>query len=545
MKINPIFINFKGATLNINSFSDSHGRLENLGDFFEIFKQNKKDLFLQDKAGVKNVTAIAGDWFMAGNVRGYLSQPKYNSQRFQLIFLNKFIKETKRLCASAITVFTVGNHEFDAGFYDFERCIRKMDAQVVATNVDFKNSKKSLQNEILKSYTIEIQDDKNPDLTHKALFLGVTSGNMKYYNRRLFGIDFIDNVAKAQATITKKDVQNTVNLIVEEINKFKKVNPKGAVILLDHFGGTFQEELLKQEKRINVILGAHEHKDYEEYRGTTLIAMLSQNFKKLQNIKLGFDDDGNVVSLQAHSYYSKKAKEKNAMHKFFEKIFAKDLRLNFSIPVNDDTKVLDTKGIRYQNSYLANFITDAILNRIRKKYPQTDFFAINASAIRGSLFTKNGGNVNNIDLLTTLNGIKDDEAEILISKMTGEQILDIILENLIANSISREKNPLLHYSGLKINKTLLLNGAKLNIPKKELINFITITKTGEPLRLDEEYTFANVEKFFIKSKNPLEKEIYTSSNTIKTGLNAKKEFRAHFFENIDEVSAKSEIRIIS
>ena len=105
MKINSQTTAFKGATLNINAFSDTHGQLENTGPFFEEIKENEKDLFLKDKKGTKDVIALAGDWYMAGNVTGYKSKPDYNSQRFQLIFFNKLIKELKTFSKNALSIF--------------------------------------------------------------------------------------------------------------------------------------------------------------------------------------------------------------------------------------------------------------------------------------------------------------------------------------------------------------------------------------------------------------------------------------------------------
>ena len=90
---------------------------------------------------------------------------------------------------------------------------------------------------------------------------------------------------------------------------------------------------------------------------------------------------------------------------------------------------------------------------------------------------------------------------------------------------------------------MLLKGYKAGVPKKDLIKFLTKINTGETLELDKSYNCANVEKFFKKNKNPQITAIFNSQNTKKTPLNAKDEFRKHFFESIDEVKASNEIRI--
>lgn len=143
----------------------------------------------------------------------------------------------------------------------------------------------------------------------------------------------------------------------------------------------------------------------------------------------------------------------------------------------------------------------------------------------------------------TLNGIKEEDAGILLSNVSGKEILDIICENVLSNSQNKERNPLNHFSGLKYNKTMLLKGMKAKLSDKDLIKFVRRTQDNEPLELDRTYTLANVEKFFVKSKNSGIKALYGSNRTARTMLNAKEEFRKHFSESIDEVQASDEIRV--
>lgn len=544
MKINsiqPYHFSFKGAQMSITAFSDTHGQLEDIGSFWEEIEKNKDDIFLKEGKGKKDVVAVAGDWFMAGNVKGYKSNPDYNSQKYQLLFFNKLMKMFSRMSKSITSIFTIGNHELDAGFEEFSKCARKLNSQIVSTNVDLESSD-VLKHHALRSKTIEIQDDKDPSLVHKVLFLGVSPGNMSYYNKKLEGIKFLDDVYKPQSKITPDEVKNSINAVKKEIEEFKKENPKGAIVLLDHFGGTFQDELLRQKLPVNVILSAHEHLDYDELKGSALIVKLFQNFKKFENVKINFDDNGDLSGIKTHAYYPKGLSGTNEMQDFYERVFKKDIEQSYSIPARDGICDLELKGVRYKNSYLANYITDVILNRIQKRIPETDFFALNASAIRGPLKTKEGGEVNNINILLTLNGIRNEDANIMLSRVTGREILYMIVENVMSNAQSREKNPLNHYSGLSYNKTMLIKGIQMGLDEKNLISFIR-DKNGEPLDLDREYLLANVEKFFLKSKNPFIKELYTSNRTAMTLLNAKEEFKKHFEENLNEVSASKEIRV--
>lgn len=542
--IKPNNLNFKSALLNINAASDTHGQLHLMSDFYSTIEKNKNELFLEEKRGNKNVFALAGDWFMAGDVKGYKSNPSYNSQKYQLIFFNKFVQAIHKIKRHTQFIFSIGNHEFDAGVKEFVKTMERLHAKIILTNANFENSPsiKELINKkkILKSQVIKIQDDKNPKKFHKALFVSTAPGNMSYYNKKIKGIDFSDNVFKTQSLLTYEDVQNSIEAIKIEIEKFKKENPKGAVILMDHFAGTFQKELLKQKLPIDVILSAHEHYDDEKVIGKTLIVNLLQNFEKLENIKIKFDDEGNIEEIKGKTYRTLKDSKRNIISDFYEKIFKKDIEKKYSIPALDDVK-LNLEGIRVQNSYLANYITDVIAHKIKEKY-DIDFFALNASAIRGPLLTQKEGEIDNTRLLTILNGIKEEDADILISKVTGQELCEIVCENIMLNKNNPKRNPLLQFSGLKINKTLMLNLLEHKTPSQSLCHLIT-TCDGEEIQKDKVYYMANVEKFFLKTKNPTIKSLYyDKTRTHKTSINAKKAFQQYFEEDSKDVVAKKEIR---
>lgn len=545
MKLNNVQFfntNFKGATLNINAISDTHGQLSEMGSFWGEVEKHKEDLFLKEEKGKKNVLAVSGDWFMAGSVRGYQSRPDFNSQNYQTIFFNRLIQQLKKYSKSMITIFTPGNHDFDAGVEEFAKSAKKMPASFVATNINYDNSP-LLSPFMTKSKVVEIEDDKDPNLVHKALFLGIVPTNMSYYNKKLQGVEFSDNVFKPQLQLTDDDAERTFSEIQSQIEQFKKQNPNGAVIILDHLGGVLQERLLREKLDINVILSGHEHLDFEKYQGSTLITKLFQNFRKFQNIKINFDDNGKIENIKSRAYYPQTNHKPNEMDKFYQRVFKNDLETTFKIPAQEGLEELSLKGVKYQNSPLANFIVDVLLLRTKKQMPDTDFFALNASAIRGPLITENIGAINNTNLLLTLNGIKEDDAEIVISEITGEELLEVILENLLTNKQNPDRNPLTHYGNLKINKTLLLYSYEHGIDKKYLTSFLERIDTGEKIEPEKKYKVANVEKFFKKCKNQAILSIFSPEKNFYTGLNAKEEFKNYFQEGGKSVVATDEARI--
>ncbi len=544
MKVNPFLntLNFKGATLNINGFSDAHGNLNKAADFYNEFEKNKKDVFVKEGKGKKNVTAISGDWFMAGNRKGYLSNTNFNSQDYQVLFFNKLMESFKKLSGSSTVIFGLGNHEFDAGIDEFEKAVGQLNADVISTNLDFEKSKK-LTDKVIKSKVVDIQDDKDPNLHHKALFVANTPVNMKFYSKDLKGLKLADNVPVAQAKVESKNVKNTIKAIEQEVKKFKQENPQGAVILLDHFGGVYQSELLKKELPINLILSAHEHLDEQKVVGKTLITNLHQNFDKFSNVKIKFGDDGDVKEMALKNFYPKKSKDDNVMRNFYNAVFETDLNTKYHIPSIAEDVDMSIKGVRYQNSPLGNFITDVILDSIKKQHPDTDFFLINSSAIRGSLEAGEGTSVNNLDVLFALNGIDEKHAKILISEFSGQDILGVILDNIKANGINKDRNALYHYSNLIIDKTQIEEGLKKGASDTDLSKFVIDKSTNEPIDLDKFYKVANVEKFFMKSKDEHMLELFKDKDkTKKTKLNAVHVFVDYFHNQENNVLATNEKR---
>ena len=142
----------------------------------------------------------------------------------------------------------------------------------------------------------------------------------------------------------------------------------------------------------------------------------------------------------------------------------------------------------------------------------------------------------------TLNGIKEEDANILISKVTGLELLEIICDNILFNDKNHQKNPLLQYSGIKINKNTMLALLKKGMEPSALCNLVKTTKDDKPIDLTKTYYLANVEKLFNKTKFDLLKNIYKSNRTHKTNLNAKELFKSYFEEGNNAVVAKKEER---
>ena len=419
------------------------------------------------------------------------------------------------------------------------------------TNLDVENSpvlkEEVEEGKVIQEDILEIEDDKDPNLKHKTLFLGISPVNMPYYAKGVKGITFLDARYKAEKLLTPEDCKRTFDDAVRRIEEFKKENPKGLVVVSTHTGANFAENLaLKLGDDISIIFDGHEHKDETKTVNGVKIVKMSQNFKKHVNVKFYIDDDGNLKDdVQIKTYYPfNKPKTGGFFMGFYNGIFMKDLAKDFKIKTeNPDIKTLSVDNVRVGNNFLANFITDAILSEIQSKDPDVDIFTINASAIRTSLDTENSGGASIIQILGALNGITQDDAMLYKNTVSGSLLVELILDSLLFNEHTPERNPIMHNSGLIIDKKNFLSAYHSGAELDELTKYVIFEKTGEPIKPNKLYTIANVKKFFVKSKNPLiHDKLFKEAEPLN--LNAKDLFVDYMHKNKENLHAKCDTRIL-
>lgn len=536
---------FKGAVVNINALSDTHGELLLANNALEEMRNRRQDIFCKQEKGKANVLAICGDWFMDGGRKGYATNPDKPNAEFQLEMLNAFIKEIKNIAGSVTPLFTIGNHEFDADVSLLDNILSKIDADIIASNLDLDNSpgfEKSISgNKIFKKKIVEVDDDKRDDLKHKILFLGVMPVNLITYQRQLNGVSLIDNIDKAQRFVTREDYSQTMELCKDEIAKFKQANPNGIVIFLSHTGVEFADNLAK-ESDVDIIFDGHEHKEDIRLVNGTPIIPLSQNFKKIANARLTIDDDGKLQSIKLKDFNPTKNTKKGPLLKKYCRIFRQDVKKTYAITSpNPDIKVLDTQNVRLGNNYLANFVTDSILAELKKKDSSIDIFAINASAIRHPLNISDEASISPFDIMNVLAGIKSEDGKIMTTEVTGSELAFMVADNVLFNKDTPQKNPIIHYSGLIFDRTNMLKELEAGKKPEELLNYIIDAETDKPIEADKTYKIANVEKYFNKSTTPEIKALKAKSTY--TGYNVQDLFKEHFTSSGGYLTAKCDTRI--
>lgn len=543
---NSTNVSFNAAMLNINAFSDTHGELLYANSALEEMRSRKIDIFCKsdDKASA-NVIAVCGDWFIDGSRKGYITNPKKEVARFQLDIFNEFIRQIKGIASNTMTLFTPGNHEFDGGVKLLDDVLANLDAEVLFSNLDISSSdgfQKSISgNKIINEKIVAVEDDKNPELKHKFLFLGISPVNMPAYQKKLDGVSLIDAIPKPQRYVTKEDYEKTLEYCKGRISEFKKQNPKGHVILMSHTGVKFADTLAR-ESSVDLVFDGHEHKDAIRVVNGTPIVPLSQNFKKIVNAKMKVDDEGNLADIGLKSFSPLENKTKGPLLKLYRKLFAKDTKNKYSIRTDEENvQQLDIKDVRQGNSFLANFITDTILEELKKKDGSIDFFALNSSSIRHPLNVSKKPKNSFLDVMSVLSGIKEEEAKILTTELSGHDILYMILDNFLFNKDMPQQNPLIHYSGLIIDRTSMLEKYEQNTDINELAKYVIITQTGKPIDPEQRYKIANVEKYFNKSQNSRIKEFKDYSEY--TGYTLQELFKKHFQESDGKLYAKCDVRI--
>ena len=536
---------FKAATISINAFSDTHGELSLASCALEEIRNHQNDIFLPEEKGKRNVLAVCGDWYMDGGKTGYKSNPDKKLGYFQNEMFNSFISEIKKIAANVIPIFTPGNHEFDGGVPLLDDILSNLDSEILITNLNIPCSdgfnKTRNRNKLINQYILEVEDDKNPELKHQILFLGISPVNLLYYQKNLCGVKLTDNILKPQAKVQKDDYSRTLNQCKLIIDNFKQKNPDGFVILMSHTGVGFADNLAK-EAPVDLVFDGHEHKTKLRKSNKTPIIPLSKNFQKIINAKLEIDDDGKLKDINIISLHPKRTKQSGILFDLYKDIFRDDMEEIYTIKTpNSKIKTLSDEGVRTGNNYLANFVTDSVLEELRKKDNDIDFFALNSSAIRHPLKAGNDPAVSSFDIMNVLVGIKEEDGNILTTVINGEDLIFMILDNFLFNREKPLKNSLIQYAGLDIDKTKMLqaydNGASLS----ELACFVTNTRTNKPIEINQIYKIANVEKYFMKSQNP---QIKATKHISKyTGNTVQELFIRHFEQSEGVLFAKCDTRL--
>lgn len=562
MKISSVEnTNFKASRVNLLSFADNHGDVLKIPQLVKAVQMHKKDVF--EKAAEKstlNLMAIAGDYFMNPKKKGFLTNPEFCNGDIQYNFLQKLLY-TAKACAGRGSffdaVYTPGNHCFDGGD---EWLFDKMARSTITTIISNVNKERSpIANNyirdpkinIVSSKEYDIPDSRDPNKINKMLVLGMTIPSMNYYNPGLMEkTEFYDNSNKNDALLEEKDLRKTLRVMKYYIRHFKHKNPNGAVVVLSHMGNKISKIMAKAAPEINLILNGHDHKDFETVVGSTLILSHGQASNFFRASQLTIEDDGSV-SIQSRKFDTEK----------YEPIARKDQKIQATVNINvkedliplvkyehpgatPEELVLDD-SIRYSNNLLANYFTSAIKTVAKDYFQDLDLVALPSTIIRNGLKSnEKRTTMNNMDFMKIFDGVNEDRAKLKIGKISGKQLYDLILENVLNNLKSRTRNALIQWSDIQIDRTLI-KSLKDDLDNPKLLNAIKIRNENnedkfEPIDFNKEYKILISDKYLLKDTENIKVPATIKNNFTQTNFTYEDFFREYMkLINYDIVMTKA------
>ena len=165
-------------------------------------------------------------------------------------------------------------------------------------------------------------------------------------------------------------------------------------------------------------------------------------------------------------------------------------------PIN---KLAYGNEIRYQNSYLTNYLTSALKRTIRDTIdPEVFAVGLQTSILRGPLEDK----ANNLGVMKVFDGVSENLSNLHIGKVKGNELVGLIVENVSANLKDKNRNTLIAWSDVQVDRSLIesIESGKVNADYADAIRVRNqITKQFEPIDLDEEYKIVIGEKYIVKN----------------------------------------------
>jgi hypothetical protein len=158
---------------------------------------------------------------------------------------------------------------------------------------------------------------------------------------------------------------------------------------------------------------------------------------------------------------------------------------------------LSHDNARYGNNLLANFVTDGISDNLKKYYPDVEVLGIQGHMFRQSLPLNK--KVNNLEIIDVLNGCIENFSEMYTGKLKGLELKDIIIEYVKNNAENKDRNAIIQWSGVQVNKPKLLNAVNHNDMAgiKESIKIKNKQGIYNSINFDQTYSTALPKELFV------------------------------------------------
>lgn len=149
-----------------------------------------------------------------------------------------------------------------------------------------------------------------------------------------------------------------------------------------------------------------------------------------------------------------------------------------------------------------NYTTTAIKEALRIKYKKLDAVGIPSEMFRGGIMQPGSDVFTNLDLIKLFGGANEELSNIRKGSVTGEELVYLITQNVLNNIDSPKQNGIIHWSDIKVNRTLMekINNYEIDKPYKEAIEVRNpLTGVYEPVRMNKFYTIVLPDKYINKN----------------------------------------------
>lgn len=510
-------IAFQSARLNILAMADNHGCIGSLPQLIKTIDANTTDIFKKTaKESTLNIFAIPGDYFFSPDNVGLITHKDKTFGDIQRNFLIKIIENIKNKLgqkAKFETLFTLGNHDLEGGAPLALDLVKDVHMTTLFTNANLSKSpllKNLMQthDNLVTSKIYQIPDNKNPEITNHVLFLGMTIPRKKFNGKKLQGLAFYDRLNKNDSTLERNDFSKTYKVLNYHVRNFKAKHLDGAVVLLSHAGSKVSGFTAEEVPCINLILNAHDHLKTDDFVNNTLISSLGENNQFVKALNLKFDDDGKIAKIKVQRFKTeefKNAANEDSMQDFIKENIGEDIKP--LVDLSEHRELIDelkyTKDVRFANKLFVNYVTSSIKEALKISRPDVDMVALPSEAFRGGLVSIDGEKpyFDNIDLIKMFGGINKDNSRIRIGRLTGKELSNIIINNVLKNIDAPKENGILHWSDIKVDRTLIAQIKNNETPKqfKDAVKYRNPeTKEYENLDPLRTYNIAMSDKYLIK-----------------------------------------------
>ncbi|TLS38818.1 bifunctional metallophosphatase/5'-nucleotidase [Pseudalkalibacillus caeni] len=276
-------------------------------------------------------------------------------------------------------------------------------------------------------------------------------------------------------------IVDPLSILQDIVNEVKE--KADIVILLSHMGLFNDEEIADQVEGIDLILGAHTHHLIHQGKNVkgTLIAQSGKDCQYVGQVKIAYDStSGEVVEKEAYSVSVERMKPDSRTVQLIN-----ELETNAASNLGEViTELKETMKISWdQPSPFSKELASAL-----KEWCNAEIGMVNAGLLLEDL---QAGEVTRLDL----HRVCPHPINPCMVKLKGREIKEIAAQAVTSKMVNLEFKGLgfrgkvmgvMVYDGLEVETRVLDDG---------LIHVKAITRNGEPLEMDREYTVATVDMF--------------------------------------------------